>query len=129
MFQVATPRAATHDRTSFTNVVAQVERAWRPQQQCRGETAAAKNGNRQWPRAKTHESSLSLSRLDDLRPNWWALFMETHDDATPAAVRPIQGGSSTKINAANLLQGRRRLAAFVSDGALRRMAFQHSLAC
>jgi len=26
--------------------------------------------------------------------------METHDDATPAAVRPIQGGSSTKINAA-----------------------------
>ena len=88
----------------FTNVVAQVERAWRPQQQCRGETAAAKNGNRQWPRAKTHESSLSLSRLDDLRPYWWALFMETHDDATPAAVRPIQSGSSTKINAANLLQ-------------------------
>jgi hypothetical protein len=89
----------------FTDIFAQVEPARRPQQQCRGETAAAKNGNRQWPRAKTHGSSLSLSRPDDLRRYWWAIHGNPRRrDTTPAAVRPIQGGSSTKINAANLLR-------------------------
>ena len=112
----------------FTDIFAQVERARRPQQQCRGETAAAKNGNRQWPRTKTHGSSLSLSRPDDFLRYWWALFMETHDDATQRQrlfdrFKAVRRQRSTRLICCDVSG---RVAAFISDGALRRTAFQRS---